>query len=194
MRIIITMRLTHWGRVTHICVNKQTIIGSVNGLSPRRRQAIIWTNAGILLIEILGTNFSEILIEIRIFSFKKMCLNVSSVKWLPFCLGLNVFLHVTWVLPEGTQQWHVTPWVNHVPRKMSDIRSRYARFTIAAIDVRMLRYMAECYGLFTTKINHFHLERQKLRKMVMKRVVFSALFCNHISLFSVKHEQFSLIS
>ena len=29
---------------------KLTIIGSDNGLSPGRRQAIIWTNAGILLI------------------------------------------------------------------------------------------------------------------------------------------------
>ena len=52
--------LTHWGRVTHICVRKLTIIGSENGLSPDRRQAIIWTNAGILLIGPLGTNFSEI--------------------------------------------------------------------------------------------------------------------------------------
>ena len=42
--------LTHWGRVTHICVSKLTIIGSDNGLSPDRRQAIIWTNAGLLLI------------------------------------------------------------------------------------------------------------------------------------------------
>ena len=41
-----------------------TIIGSDNGLSPGRRQAMIWTNAGILLIGALGTNFSEILIEI----------------------------------------------------------------------------------------------------------------------------------
>ena len=30
---------------------KLTILGSDNGLSPERRQAIIWTNAGILLIE-----------------------------------------------------------------------------------------------------------------------------------------------
>ena len=42
--------LTHWGRVTQICVGKLTIIGSDNGLSPGRRQAIIWTMAGILLI------------------------------------------------------------------------------------------------------------------------------------------------
>ena len=81
--------LTHWGRVTHICVTKLTIIGSDNGLPPGRRQAIIWTNAGILLIESLGANFSEILIEILTFSFKKMRFKVSSAKWQPFCLGLN---------------------------------------------------------------------------------------------------------
>ena len=80
---------THWGRVTHICVGELTIIGSDNGLSPERRQAIIWTNAGILLIRPLGTNFSEILIEIHSFSFRKMRLKVSSAKWRPFCLGLN---------------------------------------------------------------------------------------------------------
>ena len=50
--------------MTHICVGNLTIIGSDNGLSPGRRQAIILTNAGILLIGPLGTNFSEILIEI----------------------------------------------------------------------------------------------------------------------------------
>ena len=64
--------LTHWGRVTHICVSKLIMIGSDNGLSPDRRQAIIWTNAGLLLIGPLGTNVSDILIEILEFSFKKM--------------------------------------------------------------------------------------------------------------------------
>ena len=49
--------LTHWGRVTHICVSKRTIIGSDNGLSPDRRQANIWTNAGILLIVPMGNKF-----------------------------------------------------------------------------------------------------------------------------------------
>ena len=67
---------THWGRVTHICVGKLTIIGSDNGLSPERRQAIIWTNAGIVLIWPLGTNFSEILIGIQTFSFKKIHLKM----------------------------------------------------------------------------------------------------------------------
>ena len=62
--------LTHWGRVTHVCVSKLTIIGSDNGLSPGWGQAIIWTNAGILLIGPLGTNFSKILIKIQTFSSK----------------------------------------------------------------------------------------------------------------------------
>ena len=83
------LSLTHWGRVTHICVDKLTSIASDNGLSPGWRQAIIWTNAGILLIGSLGTNFSEFLIAILTFSFKKMRLKVASAKWRPFCLGLN---------------------------------------------------------------------------------------------------------
>ena len=88
--------LTHWGRVTHICVSKLTIIGSDNGLSPGRRQAIIWTSVGILSIGPLGANFSEILIGIYAFSFKKMHLKMSSAKWRPFCLGLNVLRLALW--------------------------------------------------------------------------------------------------
>ena len=72
------MCLTHWGRVTHICVGTSINIGSDNGLSPGRRQAIIWTNAGILLIGPLGTNFREILVGIQTFSFRKMHLKMSS--------------------------------------------------------------------------------------------------------------------
>ena len=64
--------LNHWGRVTHICVSKLNIIRSANGLSPGWSLAIIWTNAGILLVGPLGTNFSETFIEIETFSFKKM--------------------------------------------------------------------------------------------------------------------------
>ena len=82
--------LTHWGRVTHLCVSELTIIGSDNGLSPGRRQVIIWTSAGILLIGPLGTNFSELSIKILTFPFTEMRLKVSSAKWRPFCVGLNV--------------------------------------------------------------------------------------------------------
>ena len=96
--------------MTHLCVSKLTIIGSDNGLSPDRRQAIIWTNTGLLLIGPFGTNFSEIFIEILIFSFKKMRLKVSSAKRWPFCLGLNVlklWLSVSQRRKDPRQQ---APW------------------------------------------------------------------------------------
>ena len=120
--------LTHWGRVTHICVVNLIIIGSDNGLSPDRRQAIIWTNAGILLIGTLGTNFSEILIEIHTFSFKKMRLKVSSAKWRPFCLGLNVLEHgwvdtchnFVWMwshIHAQSPYWFSSPQVKDIPGK-----------------------------------------------------------------------------
>ena len=95
--------LTHWGRVTYICVSKLTITGSDNGLSPSRRQAIVWTDAGILLIGPLKTNFNEILSKIHTFSFKKMHLNMSSAKWRPFCLGLNVLNYT--LLNPTTHHW-----------------------------------------------------------------------------------------
>ena len=86
--------LTHWGGATHIWVNKLTIIGSDNGLSPGQDQAIIWTSAGILSIGTLGTNFSEI----HTFSFKKMYLKMWSGKCWPFCLSLSVLSMAYWIV------------------------------------------------------------------------------------------------
>ena len=82
--------LNHWGRVPHICVNKLTVIGSDNGLSPDQSQAIIWTNAGTVLIGPLGINFSRIVIKHYTFSIKKMHLKMTCGKWRPHCLGLSV--------------------------------------------------------------------------------------------------------
>ena len=48
--------LTHWGPVTHICVGDLTIIGSDNGLSPGRHQAIIWTSVIICINEYYSLN------------------------------------------------------------------------------------------------------------------------------------------
>ena len=50
-----------------MCISKLTTISSYNGVSPGRRQAIIWTDGGILLIRPLGINFSEITNEIHTF-------------------------------------------------------------------------------------------------------------------------------
>ena len=111
---------THWGRVTHICVGKLTIIGSDNGLSPARRQAIIWTSAGILLIGPLRTNFSEILIGIQTFLFTKMHLKMSSAKWRPFCLGHNVLTTVS-PLGTGDASKYLWCWSGIMLRLLEDI-------------------------------------------------------------------------
>ena len=94
--------------MTHTCVSKLYIIGSDNGLSPGRCQAIIWINDWILLFGSLGTNFNEIWIEIYTFSFKKIHLKMSSGKWRPSCLSLSV---LTWVAldtiwPLLCPYWH----------------------------------------------------------------------------------------
>ena len=110
--------LTHWGRVTHI--SKLTIICADNGLSPGRRQAIIWTNAGILLVGPLGTNVNEISIELHTFLFKKFHLKMSSgkCKCRPFCLGLNVLnMHINW------------PWKYGNPESLQTFHSKYKTLT-----------------------------------------------------------------
>ena len=108
--------LTHWGRVTHICVSKIIIISSDNGLLPGRRQAIIWTHAEILLIGPLGINFSEILIEINISfiqgnAFENVVSKKASISSLPQWVNNN--------LAPGSglalNRWLVTIWTNDVP-------------------------------------------------------------------------------
>ena len=84
--------LAHWGWVTHICVSKLTIIGSDNGLPPGRRQAIIWTDAGILLIRPLGTNFGEIINRISNIFIQENAFEEVIWKMGGLCLSLNVLI------------------------------------------------------------------------------------------------------
>ena len=76
--------------MTQICVVKLATIGSDNGLSPGRRQAIIWTNAAILLIGTLRTNFIEILIGSSNIFIEENAHEDVVCEMHPFCLGLNV--------------------------------------------------------------------------------------------------------
>ena len=107
---VLCHHLTHWGRVTHICVNKLTIIGSDNSLAPVRRQAIIWTNDGISLIGPLGTNFSEMLFKIHTDSSKKMHLKMSSGKRRLFCLGLNVLVNGSRTISRSMNENYQIAW------------------------------------------------------------------------------------
>ena len=94
--------LTHWIRVTYKYVSKLASIGSDNGLLPGQRQAIIWTNTGILSIRTSGTKFSEILSEIHTFTFKKMHLKISFAKCRQFCLGLDVLIFTDGCIVEAS--------------------------------------------------------------------------------------------
>ena len=133
--------------MTHICVGKLTIIASDNGLSPNRRQAIIRTNAGILLIEPLGTNFYEILIEIHIFSFKKMHWKMSSGKWRPFCLGLNVLNQDCFIDPATIVRSQKTYY---------EIKTQYVRRNDVSSKERPWHAHVAC-GTISTTVRHLGL-------------------------------------
>ena len=82
------------------------IIGSGNGLSPDRRQAITWTNADLLSIGLLGTYFSEIWIGILSFSFKKMQLKMLSAKM------SAILSRGRWVNGLVPSWWQAITWTN----------------------------------------------------------------------------------
>ena len=126
--ITLTLTLNSW-RPSDVCVSKLTIIGSDNGLSPGRRQAILWTNYGILIIRTLETNFSEIVSKIHTFSFKKMHLKMSSAKWRLFGFGLNVLTH-----GDGVAHACVSKLGHHWFRKWLVVFSAQSRF----LDQRLI--------------------------------------------------------
>ena len=91
--------LTHWDRVTHICVCKLTIFGSDNGMSPGRRQAIIWTNARVLLIgpweqTLMKFFYRNLHIFIQENPFQNMVWNVASILSRPQCVYIYYFLYI----------------------------------------------------------------------------------------------------
>ena len=145
--------------MTHICVSDLPIIGSDNGLSPGRRQAIIWTNAGILLIWTLGKNLSEILSEIHAFSFKKMRLKRSSAKCRPFCLGLNMLIPLRHCINIRVVQHNWIQWSNmrHFYNAISHENSMLV--AIPVICFRITGYywiVLYTNGLCITAMSHGH--------------------------------------
>ena len=78
--------LIHWGRVTHICVSKLTVVGSDNGLPPGRRQAIVWTNAEILLIGPSGTCFRNLNRNSYVFIQENAFCKMAAICFWPQCV------------------------------------------------------------------------------------------------------------
>ena len=85
--LFLRVQLTHWGWVTHICVSKLIITGSDNGLSPGRRQAIMWTNAGILLIGPLGKFNQNSNISIHENAIESVVCEMAAILSRPLCVN-----------------------------------------------------------------------------------------------------------
>ena len=78
-----------------ICICEIIIIGSDNGLLTGRRWGIIWTNSGILLIELLGIklqwNFNwnqHIFIQEN--AFENVINKMVAILFLPQCVDMNI--------------------------------------------------------------------------------------------------------
>ena len=91
--------LHHWGRVAHIYVSKLSIIGSDNGLSPGRRQAII-NIVNLTPRNKLQWNFNR---NSYIFIQENPFQNVVW-KMAAICLGLNL-LNSLWPGDSYMRQW-----------------------------------------------------------------------------------------
>ena len=124
-------------------------VGSDNGLSPGRRQAIIRTNDWILLIGHLGTNFSKIWTEIHTFSFKKMDLKMSSTetKMSSFWRNFHHWLH-----------WKLSFWQLPVQPVMN-ISSKWRLFRFSVCKMAVILSRPQCvisYILILLIYNYIH--------------------------------------
>ena len=141
-------KLTHWGRVTHICVSDLTIIGSDNGLSPGRRQAIIRTNARILLKRPLRTNLRNSIIFIHDNAFESVVCEKAAILSRPQYLKHTIISH-NWsrYRPAGIDRyrsgagilWHVyrtgvLAFLKTLRRNLSDLDEDTWRSSYGWVD------------------------------------------------------------
>ena len=102
--------------MTHICVCNLTMIGSDNGLSPDGRQAIIWTNAGILLTGLtnkLQWNLNRTsYIFIQENAFEIFVCEMASILSRPQCVNDWNFA-ILLPIKEAIELKHYTPRIMH---------------------------------------------------------------------------------
>ena len=116
------------------------------------RQAIIWTNAGVLLIGTSGTNFGEILSEIHTFSFKTMHLKMSSAKWWKF-----VATSMCWPAPSTGRDY--SDFFDIVLGSLASKRHRCCEIPHVGYIVRVLKkpyyiYPTGDYSMLAGEIYH----------------------------------------
>ena len=130
--------LPHWGQVKHICISNVTTTGSDNALSPGSCRAIVWINAGILLLWPQGTNSNEILKETHTFSFTNIHFKLSSGKWWPFCLGLSLLSFYLVIASYSTKQMFSLV-ATHLFLLPLHCRSKLFKLAIFACTSRFIR-------------------------------------------------------
>ena len=141
--------------MTHIYISKLNIIGSDNGLSPGWRQAIIFNNAGILLIQNAGTNFREILSKIHTFSlrenaFEKIVYEIAAILSRSPCVKDRGPDHTRLlliheenkqrVLMHGHQGWNVRHGLSHIYMRYVCIYKLFIAF-VAFVVCSLLNLM-----------------------------------------------------
>ena len=115
-------------RLSDTCVNWLTIIGSDNGLSPGWCQAIISTNAGILLIASQGKNFNKIYSKFESFRLKKnayenvTCEMAAILSW-PQCVN-------QWVDEFSPYMCHN---INTLPNTLHQFHQRFMAYKISSM-------------------------------------------------------------
>ena len=108
----VILGLTHLPKVPRICISELGNIGSGNGLSPIRRQAITWTSFHLLSMQILGKNFSEIRLKNKTFLSLKCTWKCRLQNGDHFVQGNAVHGHWTYKYPDIS--WHPICILNNV--------------------------------------------------------------------------------
>ena len=186
----------------YICASKLTIIGTDNDLSLGRRQAIIWTNAGILLTRNFRTDVSESLSKIHTFSFTQMSLDicemaatlfqsqcvilwnfyqVSNVKWGVFteqiCLWkatMHVKFTLSLIVPD---KWNVLFYVAQANgesiTRLSTVNSFYGFVPSCPLRTKFLRENINIYLHFMSFLHTNKTQVAEIRPRVRREPAFS---------------------
>ena len=119
--------ITHWDRVTHICVSQLIIIGSDNGLSPDRRQAIIWNKWWNIVIWTLGKKFQwnlnrNLYIFIQENAFENVVWKLAVILSRPQCVKSYQLFPCCWpplwrssLCSRVSLLWAQTTWWTNTP-------------------------------------------------------------------------------
>ena len=139
----------------------KTVVGFTTGL---RKRKLVWNCVIRWSIFFMCNTFSCWLVLLSLLYIELAlvsCWNPDNVH----CFG-TIFSNLKFVFLHQSAP-PVPPWLNYVPRKMPDVRSRYTRFTnVRRFMYCMLHFMYECSALFTSRSTYLTTTSNFFRKIV----------------------------